>query len=95
MKNYYVYIMASRKNGTIYIGVTNDLERRVSEHKNNTAEGFTKKYSIHKLVYYEVTNNPESAIEREKHLKKWNRKWKLEIIEKNNPNWNDLSEKWR
>jgi putative endonuclease len=72
------------------MGVTSNLVKRVYEHKNNIIEGFTKKYNIHKLVYYETTNDIESAIRREKQLKKWNRKWKIELIEKNNPKWRDL-----
>lgn len=92
MKNYYVYILSSKRNGTLYIGVTNDLIRRVYEHKNNLIDGFTKKYSVHTLVYYEQTENIETAITREKRLKKWYRKWKIELIEKNNPEWNDLYE---
>ncbi len=92
MKSYYVYILASERNGTLYIGVTNDLIKRVYQHKNNLIEGFTEKYSVHKLVYYEETNDINSAIKREKHLKKWNRKWKLELIENVNPNWKDLYE---
>ena len=94
MKSYYVYIMASERNGTLYIGVTNNLERRVWEHKNNTIEGFTKKYSVHELVHFEETNDSIVAIEREKQLKNWMRKWKIELIEKNNPQWEDLSEEW-
>ncbi len=90
MKAYYVYILTSKRNGTLYIGVTNDLIRRVYEHKNNLIEGFTKKYNIHKLVYYEQTNDSYSAIQREKRFKKWNRQWKLELIEKSNPQWKDL-----
>ena len=89
-KKYYVYILASKKNGTLYIGVTSDLVKRVYEHKNNLVDGFTKSYSVHLLVYFEQTNDIESAISREKQLKKWNRKWKLELIEKDNPQWNDL-----
>jgi len=77
-------------NGTLYIGVTSNLVKRVYEHKNNIIEGFTKKYNTHKLVYYETTNDIESAIRREKQLKKWNRKWKMNLIEKNNPEWRDL-----
>jgi putative endonuclease len=91
--SYYVYILASKRNGTLYIGVTNDLIRRVYEHKNNLINGFTQKYNVHQLVYYEQTSNIKSAIQREKRLKKWNRKWKLELIEKENPNWNDLYER--
>jgi putative endonuclease len=91
MKNYYVYILASKKNGTLYIGVTNDLKRRVYEHKNKLVKSFTEKYNVSNLVYYEFTNNIESALDREKVLKKWNRQWKIELIEKANPDWNDLS----
>ena len=92
MKTYYVYILANKRNGTLYIGVTNDLIRRVYEHKNNLVEGFTKRYFVHRLVYYEETGDINGAIKREKQLKKWNRKWKLELIEKKNPNWKDLYE---
>ena len=92
MKSYYVYILASQRNGTLYIGLTNDLIKRVYEHKNDLADGFTKKHNVHSLVYYEQYNNVESAIIREKRLKKWNRKWKLELIEKENPQWRDLYE---
>jgi putative endonuclease len=91
-KQYYVYILASKRNGTLYIGVTNDLIKRVYEHKNNLINGFTQKHNVHQLVYYEQTSDVESAIQREKQLKKWNRKWKLGLIEKKNPNWNDLYE---
>ena len=90
MKSYYVYILASKKNGTLYVGVTNDLVKRVFEHKNNLITGFTQKYDVHNLVYFEETNDIHVAIEREKVLKRWQRKWKLELIEKKNPNWNDL-----
>ena len=92
MKSYFIYILASKKNGTLYIGVTNNLIRRVFEHKQNLAEGFTKKYSVHTLVYYEHAENIDSALEREKQLKKWRRQWKINLIEKENPNWNDLYE---
>ncbi len=88
--NYYIYIMASKRNGTLYIGVTNDLIRRVYEHKNDLIEGFTKKYKIHSLVYYESSGSVESAITIEKQLKKWNRQWKINLIERDNPEWNDL-----
>ena len=87
---YYVYILANQKNGTLYIGVTSDLIKRIYEHKNNFIEGFTRKYTIHNLVYFEATESIESAIMREKQLKKWNRAWKINLIEKNNPGWNDL-----
>ncbi len=92
LKSNYVYIMASKKNGTLYIGVTNDLLRRVYDHKNKNVEGFTSKYDVKKLVYYEQTPDVESAIQREKQLKKWNRKWKIRLIEEQNPNWDDLYE---
>ena len=90
MKEYYVYILASKKNGTLYVGVTNDLVKRVYMHKQDYVEGFTKKYSIHKLVYYEITNDINSAIKREKCLKKWNCDWKIRLIEESNPHWEDL-----
>lgn len=91
---YYVYLLASKRNGTLYIGITNNLIRRVFEHKHNLVEGFTSKYGVHMLVHYEETENIESALQREKQLKKWNRKWKLELIEKVNPEWKDLSKDW-
>ena len=87
---YYIYILANKRNGTLYIGVTSNLVKRVYEHKNNIIEGFTKKYNIQKLVYYEITDDIESAIRREKQLKKWNRKWKINLIENSNPEWRDL-----
>jgi len=90
MKSYYIYILASKRNGTLYIGVTNNLMKRVYEHKKDLADGFTKKYNVHKLVYYEQTSDIDSAINREKQLKKWNRKWKLKLIEEGNPKWEDL-----
>jgi putative endonuclease len=82
--------MASKRNGTLYIGVTNDIERRVHEHKNDLNEGFTKRYQVHRLVWYEVHGDILQAIQREKQLKKWNRRWKLALIEKHNPTWLDL-----
>ncbi len=82
--------MASKKNGTLYIGVTNDLVRRAYEHRNGSIEGFTKKYNIKYLVYYEIHNDINETIKREKSLKKWLRKWKIELIEKSNPEWKDL-----
>ena len=91
-QTYYVYIMAGRRNGTLYIGVTDDLIRRVYEHKNNLVEGFTHKYRVHKLVYWEQTENIEAAIQREKQLKKWKREWKLALIENHNAYWRDLYE---
>jgi putative endonuclease len=90
MRNYYIYILASQRNGTLYIGVTNDLIRRIQQHKNNEIEGFTKKYNIKLLVHYEQTNDIAVAIAREKQLKAWNRIWKLRLIEENNPEWRDL-----
>ena len=95
MKIYYVYILASKRNGTLYIGVTNDLVRRVYEHKNNLVDGFSKEYGVHRLVYYEQYGDVEFAIQREKYLKQWNRKWKLELIEKKNPEWKDLYDEVR
>ncbi len=89
-KQYCVYILASQRNGTLYDGVTSDLIKRVYEHKNDLAPGFTEKYSIHRLVYFETMDDIESAIKREKQIKKWNRDWKIELIEKNNPDWRDL-----
>lgn len=93
-KSYYVYIMASKPNGTIYTGVTNNLERRVYEHKNNIIKGFTSKYQIHRLVYFEETNNINDALELEKQIKGWLRKKKVALIESVNPNWDDLAEDW-
>lgn len=89
-KNSYVYILANKRNGTIYVGVTNNLERRVYEHKNDAFEGFTKKYAVHTLVYFEHHTDITAAIWREKCIKRWNRKWKIELIEKENPEWKDL-----
>ena len=89
-KQSYLYILASKPHGTIYIGVTNDLVRRVYEHKNDLVSGFTKTYSVHDLVYYEVHSDMREAILREKRLKKWSRKWKIELIEETNPKWKDL-----
>ncbi|NTV45543.1 MAG: GIY-YIG nuclease family protein [Chlorobiales bacterium] len=88
--NYFIYIMASKKRGTLYIGVTNNLVRRVYEHKNDLIEGFTKTYALHLLVYYEQVIDIRAAIQREKQLKKWMRSWKIELIEKFNPEWKDL-----
>jgi len=85
-----VYILAGKRNGTLYIGVTSDLVKRVWEHKNNMVEGFTKRYGVHQLVWYELHDNMESAIEREKRLKNWKRAWKLKLIEGVNPDWEDL-----
>lgn len=86
----YVYILASKRNGTLYIGVTSDLIKRIWEHKSDLVQGFTKQYQVHDLVWYETSENMESAIVREKQLKEWKRQWKIELIEKLNPYWNDL-----
>jgi len=91
MKQFYVYMMASRKDGVIYTGVTSDLIKRNWQHKEGTAEGFTKKYWAKRLVYYEMHENAEPAIIREKQLKKWNRDWKIRLIEEQNPEWDDLT----
>ena len=85
-----VYMLASKRNGTLYIGVTSNLIKRIWEHKNNLVQGFTKQYNVHDLVWYEMHENMESAILREKMLKEWKRTWKLELIESSNPDWNDL-----
>ena len=87
---YWVCILASAKHGTLYIGITNDLVRRVYQHKNKIIKGFTSQYDVHLLVWYEAYDDPTSAIEREKELKKWRREWKINLIEQDNPNWNDL-----
>lgn len=87
---YYIYILASKRNGTLYVGVTNNLIRRIFEHKNNLIEGFTQKYNVKNLVYYEQTDDVGSAIIREKRLKTWKRSWKIKLIEDFNPTWKDL-----
>ena len=89
----YVYMLASGRNGTLYIGFTNDILRRVWEHKNDLMEGFTKEYGVHYLVWYEAHVDVEAAIAREKQIKKWKRAWKIQLIEKENSGWNDLYEK--
>ena len=94
MKRMYVYIMTNKPNGTLYIGVTNNLVRRVWEHKNKVVEGFTKKYNIDRLVYYELTDSVETAINREKQLKRWHRDWKINLIKEMNPEFKDLSTDW-
>jgi len=88
--SYFVYILANQKHGTLYAGVTNDLVRRVYEHKEKLIEGFSKKYNLNKLVYYEIFDSALEAITREKQLKNWKRDWKIELIEKINPEWKDL-----
>ena len=87
---YYVYILASARNGTLYVGVTNDLIRRAYEHRNNLVKVFTAKYRVHSLVYYEVHDDIAAAIAREKRLKRWRRAWKIELIERQNESWQDL-----
>lgn len=91
-KIYYVYIVVSKMYGTLYIGVTSELIRRIWEHKQGLVDGFTKRYRVDRLVYFEETSDIESAIRREKQLKKWERLWKLRLIEKRNPDWIDLFE---
>src|SRR5712672_668471 len=86
---YYVYILASRKDGAIYVGVTNDIVRRIYEHRIKAVPGFTSKYNITRLVWFEIYDDPVSAITREKELKKWKRSWKIELIEAQNPQWHD------
>ena len=93
-KQYCVYILTNKSNKVLYIGVTNDLVRRMFEHKNKLVDGFTKKYNLMKLVFYEVTNDVESAIKREKQLKDWHRDWKINLINQFNPKWKDLSEEF-
>jgi len=92
-RQYYVYIMTNRSR-TLYVGVTNDLERRVHEHKSGSVEGFTKRYKINRLVYFDATSNIEGAIAREKEIKKWRRSKKIDLVEAANPEWKDLSEGW-
>ncbi len=90
MKQPAVYILANKKNGTLYIGVTSDLVKRIWQHKNHVVSGFTEEYEVHQLVYFEQLDDMENAITREKVLKKWNRAWKIRLIKKTNPNWLDL-----
>ncbi len=93
-KHYYVYLMASNKNGTLYTGVTSDLYKRVIEHKTGKYKGFTFRYEVNSLVYFEVYNDVMEALNREKNIKAWKRLWKIRLIEEQNPNWNDLCEKF-
>jgi len=93
-KQYYVYILTNKSNKVIYTGVTNDLERRMFEHKNKLVDGFTKRYNLMKLVYYEVTEDAQSAIRKEKQLKNWHRDRKINLINESNPDWEDLSERF-
>lgn len=90
MKNYFVYILCSQRNGTLYIGITSDLNRRAQEHRAKLIPGFTQKHSVVYLVHFEVFNSAMEAIHREKNLKEWRRSWKLQLIEENNPTWQDL-----
>jgi putative endonuclease len=94
MRTYFTYILASKKNGTLYTGVTNDIERRVYEHKHKLTPGFTSRYNVNRLVYYEEYNDIRDAIAREKQIKGWLRKKKIALIESTNPNWDDLSTGW-
>ena len=90
--SFWVYILASRRNGTLYIGMTDDLVRRAWEHRTGTIPGFTRKYGIKMLVWFEQHETRESALQRERQLKKWNRSWKLQLIERFNPSWEDLAD---
>jgi putative endonuclease len=90
-RGYYVYMLTNKGNKVLYVGVTNDLDRRIDEYKKKLVDGFTKKYNLNKLIYYEVTSDIHSALEREKQLKNWHRDWKINLIESFNPMWNDLS----
>jgi putative endonuclease len=90
VNTYYVYILASRRNGTLYVGVTNDLIRRVFQHKEDVVEGFTRQYGVKTLVWFDSTGSIEAAIQKEKQLKNWKREWKISLIEKGNPEWRDL-----
>ena len=89
-KQFYVYMLASKRNGTLYIGVSSNIVQRIWQHKNKMLEGFTKRYNVDRLVYYETHSNAESAITREKQMKKWRRDWKIRLIERENPDWKDL-----
>jgi putative endonuclease len=90
-KQYYVYLLASKRYGTLYTGVTSNLAQRMYEHKEGFVQGFTKKYNVHQLVYYEVHLDVYEAIKREKRIKKWNRQWKINLIEQGNPQWLNLA----
>jgi len=86
-----VYILASDRHGTLYVGVTNDIQRRLQQHREGMNAGFTKKYRVHRLIYFEIHESPSDPIRREKHIKKWRRDWKANLIERDNPNWDDLA----
>jgi len=90
--SYFVYILTNQKNGTLYVGVTNNIQRRMIEHKQGEIEGFTQKYKVNKLVYFEEYYDIKDAIHREKCLKRWKRDWKIKLVIKTNPSWNDLSQ---
>ena len=90
MKQYYLYILTNKNNTTLYTGITSDLKKRIWEHHQNTKKSFTSKYNLHKLVYFEVFEDPENAIKREKRIKFWKRQWKEDLINKDYPKWNDL-----
>ena len=92
--HYYLYIITNKKNGVLYIGVTNNLERRMFEHKNKLIKGFSSRYNLDKLVYLEAYQFVEDAIKREKNMKKWKREWKINLIVEDNPDWGDLSKDW-
>lgn len=92
MKQYYVYILTNKKKGTLYVGVTSNLKRRTYQHKHNSVKGFTQRYNVHLLVYFEIYTEAKTAIAREKQLKWWKRSWKIDLIEKENPEWKDLYE---
>ena len=94
LHQYYLYILSNKKNGTLYIGVSNNLERRMFEHKNKLVKGFSYRYNLDKLVYLEVFQYVEDAIKREKNMKKWKREWKINLIVEDNPLWEDLSKEW-
>ena len=91
-ENFYIYILASKRNGTLYVGVSSDLVKRLYQHKNKDVDGFTKKYAVNKLMYYEVYQDARTALYRERCIKEWKREWKVALIEKNNPQWKDLGE---
>lgn len=93
-QQYYTYIITNKKDGVLYIGVTNNIERRITEHKRGSTKGFSKRYNLDKLVYFETHQYINDAIKREKNMKKWKREWKIKLIEKNNPNWEDLAKDW-
>jgi putative endonuclease len=95
MKRYFVYILTHIKNKVLYVGVTNDLERRIYEHKNKLVQGFTEKYNVNKLVYFEETGDVNSALAREKQLKNWHREWKINLISDFNPDWKDISKEFQ